>query len=46
MRLGVAGGERFTIPHTPSGLPILLVDELLADLADAFFGGLERALNA
>ena len=46
VRLGVAGGERFTIPHTPSGLPILLVDELLADLADAFFGGLERALNA
>ncbi len=45
-RLGVAGGERFTIPRTSSSLPILLVDELLADLADAFFGGLERALNA
>ncbi len=37
-RLGVAGGERFTIPR--------LLDEPLADLADAFFGGLERALNA
>ena len=41
-----SGGERFTIPRTSSSLPILLVDELLADLADAFFGGLERALNA
>ena len=38
VRLGVAGGARFTIPR--------LLDEPLADLADAFFGGLERALTA
>ena len=37
-RLGVAGGARFAVPG--------LLDEPLADLADAFFGGLERALNA
>ncbi len=37
-RLGATGGARFTIPG-------LLLDEPLADLADAFFGGLERALN-
>ncbi len=37
-RLGVTGGTRFAIPG--------FVDEPLADLADAFFGGLERALNA
>ena len=45
-RLGAVGGARFTIPRTPLSAPILLVDEPLADLADAFFGGLERALNA
>ena len=38
VRLGVAGGARFTIPG--------LLDGPLADLADAFFGGLERALDA
>ncbi len=37
-RLGAVGGARFTIPG--------LVDGPLADLADAFFGGLERALGA
>ena len=37
-RLGAVGGARFTIPG--------LLDGPLADLADAFFGGLERALNA
>ena len=37
-RLGATGGARFAIPG--------LLDEPLADLADAFFGGLERALNA
>ncbi|MCY4583564.1 MAG: AIR synthase related protein, partial [Chloroflexi bacterium] len=37
-RLGVVGGTRFAIPG--------FVDEPLADLADAFFGGLERALGA
>ena len=37
VRLGVAGGARFTIPG--------LLDGPLADLADAFFGGLERALS-
>ncbi len=36
--LGVAGGPRFTIPG--------LVDESLADLADAYLGGLELALGA
>ena len=37
-RLGATGGARFTIAD--------LVDESLADLAHAFFGGLERALDA
>ena len=37
MRLGVTGEARFTIPG--------LLDEPLADLDDAFFGGLERALE-
>ena len=37
-RLGATGSVRFTIPG--------LLDEPLADLADAFLGGLERALNA
>ena len=37
-RLGAVGGARFAIPG--------LLDGPLADLADAFFGGLERALNA
>ena len=37
-RVGVTGGVRFTIPG--------LVDEPLADLTEAFFNGLERALGA
>ncbi len=37
VRLGAVGGARFTIPG--------LLDGPLADLADAFFGGLERALE-
>ena len=37
-RLGVTGRARFSIPG--------LVDEPLADLADAFLDGLERALDA
>ena len=37
VRLGDAGGDRFVAPG--------LLDEPLAGLADAFFGGLERALE-
>ena len=37
VRLGVTGGERFTVPG--------LVDEALAELSDAFYGGLEQALS-
>ena len=44
-RLGAVGGARFVIPG-PAIIGPRLVDEPLADLADAFFGGLERALNA
>ncbi len=36
--LGVTGGGRFIIPR--------IVNEPIADLAEAFFGSLERALNA
>ena len=44
-RLGVAGGARFAIPRPTFSVPTLLVDEPLAELADAFLGGLERALE-
>ena len=37
-RLGVTGGERFAMPG--------LVDEALAELSDAFYGGLEQALSS
>ena len=37
-RLGVTGGERFAVPG--------LVDEALAELSDAFYGGLEQALSS
>ena len=38
VRLGVTGGERFAMPG--------LVDEALAELSDAFYGGLEQALSS
>ena len=38
VRLGVTGGERFAVPG--------LVDEALAELTDAFYGGLEQALSS
>ena len=38
IRLGVTGGERFAVPG--------LVDEALAELSDAFYGGLEQALSS